>query len=281
VLKNQNDGYSWDASASLEKAFSTGLFLKAAYSYGVAKNVFDPGSIASGSWTNNQHSGDPNNPGVAYSLYSPGTRVFATASYKKDFFGFGATTISLFWQTYTQGNFSYTFSGDLNGDGGTSNDLIYIPKDKSEMNFETYSSGGVTYTAAQQADAWDAYINQDKYLSSRRGQYAERGGVFLPMVKRADFSFSQDLGGMLGKTRNALQFRVDILNVGNLLNSDWGVGQQPVQTQPLTSRGADAQGRALYRLRTSGTELLSKSFQQSNLLSDVYTVQFGFRYLIN
>jgi hypothetical protein len=59
------------------------------------------------------------------------------------------------------------------------------------------------------------------------------------------------------------------------------VGQQPVQTQPLTSRGADAQGQALYRLRTSGTELLSKSFQQSNLLSDVYTVQFGFRYLIN
>jgi hypothetical protein len=281
VLKNQNDAYAWDAAASLEKAFSTGLFLKAAYSYSVSKNTVDPGSIAFGSWNNNQHAGDPNNPGLAYSSNNQGNRLFATASYKKDFFGFGATTLSLFWQGYDQGRFSYTFSGDLNGDGGTSNDLIYIPKDKSEMNFETYSSGGVTYTAAQQADAWEAYINQDEYLKANRGKYAERNGVTLPMVKRADLTFAQDLSAVLGKTRQTLEFRMDILNIGNLLKKDWGVGTQPVQTQPLTARGADANGVARYRLRTVGSELLSKTFQPTNFLSDVYTIQFGFRYMFN
>jgi hypothetical protein len=71
VLKNQNEGYNWNFAAALERSFSNGLFAKAAYSYGVSKNTVDPGSIAFGSWNNNQHSGDPNNPGVAFSINSP------------------------------------------------------------------------------------------------------------------------------------------------------------------------------------------------------------------
>ena len=66
VLGNQNDGRSWHASASLQKRFRQGI-LKAAYSYGDAKNTVDPGSIAFGSWTDNQIPGDPNNPGLACS----------------------------------------------------------------------------------------------------------------------------------------------------------------------------------------------------------------------
>ena len=59
------------------------------------------------------------------------------------------------------------------------------------MNFQPFTSGGVTYTAAQQAAAWDAYISQDSYLSKQRGQYAERNGVLLPMVYRLDFSVAR------------------------------------------------------------------------------------------
>src|SRR5690606_25679136 len=66
VLKNQDEGYSWNASVSLEKPFASGLFVKGGYSYGEAKNTVDPGSIASGSWTSNPHSGDPNNPGLGF-----------------------------------------------------------------------------------------------------------------------------------------------------------------------------------------------------------------------
>ena len=83
---------------------------------------------------------------------------------------------------------SYVFSGDLNADGGTSNDLIYIPRDVSEMNFQTFTQGARTYTAAEQAAAWDAYIEQDDYLREHRGEYAQRGAVFLPLVNRLDFT---------------------------------------------------------------------------------------------
>ncbi|MDZ7290879.1 MAG: carboxypeptidase regulatory-like domain-containing protein [candidate division KSB1 bacterium] len=281
VLKNQNKGYSWDIAASLERPFSNGLYGKAGYRYGMAKNTIDPGSIAFGSWNNNQHPGDPNNPGVAFSAYSPGHRVFVALSYRKEYFSFGGTTVSLFWQGYTQGNASYVFSGDLNGDGGTSNDLIYIPRDKSEMNFEQFTSSGTTFTAQQQADAWEAFIQQDKYLSKHRGEYAERNAVFLPMVFRADLSIAQDLFTNIQNKRNTLQFRVDFVNIGNLLNKNWGVGQSLVTTSPLIARGADAQGRALYRLRAIGNQLISKSLQYNAGISDVFRIQFGLRYNFN
>lgn len=285
VLKNQDVGYSYDIAFSLEKPFANGWFAKAAYRYGVSKNTVDPGSIAFGSWNNNQHAGNPNNPGVGYSANSPGHRFFAALSYRAEYFNFGATTFSLILDSYTGGNASYVFSGDLNGDGGTSNDLIYIHRNKTEMNFETYSatvSGKtVTFTAAQQAEAWDKYIKQDEYLNENRGKYAERNAVFLPMVTRVDFAITQEVFTELFGKRNALQFRADILNVGNFLNKNWGVSKSFVSTSPLISRGADAAGKALYRLRNIGDKLMTTSYQDNAGIGDVYRIQFSIRYMFN
>jgi hypothetical protein len=296
VLKNQNDGYAWHLSGSLERPFRDGIFVKGAYSYGEAMNTVDPGSIAFGSWNNNQHAGDPNNPGLGFSSNSPGHRAFLAGSYRAEYLRFGATTLSMFWEARTAGNASYVFAGDLNGDGGTSNDLIYIPRDVSEMNFQTYCQNPnssqtfvgacanpdhITFTAAQQAAAWEAFIAQDPYLSRNRGQYAQRGAAFLPMVRRADFSVAQQLfTDVLGR-RNGVELRLDILNVGNLINSDWGVGQRFTTTQPLIAQGADAQGQAQYRLRNINNELITESFQPTAGRNDVYQIQVGLRYTFN
>ena len=280
VLGNDNKGYSWHASAALQKRFRQG-FLKAAYSYGESKNMIDPGSIASGSWTGNQISRDPNNPAVGYSSSFPGHRIFLTGSYRFEYLKFGATTLSFFWQGYTNGVASYTYAGDLNGDGATANDLIYIPRDTSEMNFQQFATGGVTYTAAAQAAAWDAFINQDAYLSQHRGQYAARNAVRLPMVYRLDFSVAQDLFRNVGGAKHSLQFRADFLNFSNLLNHDWGVGQRLINAQPLTNPGVDSAGKATYRLRVVNGALMSKSLESTTFLSDVYQIQFSLKYSFN
>jgi hypothetical protein len=285
VLKNESEGYSWSLSAELQKRLKAG-FVKAAYTYGVAKNLSEPGSIASGSWTATPISWDPNRPAVANSQYSPGSRFFVAGSYRFDWLKFGATTFSLFFEGNQVNSSSttpaaYTYAGDLNGDGGTGNDLIYIPRDQSEMNFATFTSSGRTFTAAEQAAAWDAYINQDKYLSKHRGEYMERGALFYPMVWRADFSLAQDLFTDIAGKRNTLQARVDIFNFTNFLNHDWGVAWRLVTTQPLTSPGVDSQGRATYRLRVINNQLISNTFERTASLSDVYRVQFSFRYTFN
>jgi hypothetical protein len=279
VLGNQNDGSSWHASASLQKRFRQG-FLKGAYSYGESKNTVDPSTIANTSWTGNQISGDPNNPPVTYSTGFPGHRVFLAGSYRLEYLNFGATTFSFFWQGNTIGVNSYTYAGDLNGDGGSNNDLIYIPRDQSEMNFAPIT-GAAPFTAAQQAAAWDAYIDQDAYLSKHRGEYAARNGVVLPMVFRLDFSVAQDLFTDLGKNRHSLQLRADFLNFSNLLNHDWGASQRLISNQPLTNPAVDAQGRATYRLRVINNQLLAKSLETTAFLTDVYQIQFSIRYSFN
>ncbi len=279
VLSNQAIGNSYVASFSLEKPFASGFYAKAAYSYGSSRNTIDPGSIAFGSWNNNPHNGDPNNPELGISSNFAGHRVFAALNYSHDIFSFGTTNFSLFWEGRTIGNGSYVYSGDLNGDGGFSNDLIYIPQSRSEMNFQTFTSSGVTFTAADQAAAWEAFILQDDYLRENRGRVAERGAVIMPMVFRADFSASQTLLTTISKS--FLEFRVDILNVGNLLNSNWGVGQAFTTTSPLVPRGNDSSGNPIFRLRNLGPNLITDTYQPTAGVSDVYRIQFGLRYTFN
>ena len=257
VLGNQNEGSSWHASASMQKRFRQG-FLKGAYSYGESKNTVDPGSIASGSWTDNQMSGDPNNPGVSYATNFPGHRVFLTGSYRLEYLKFGATTFSFFWQGYTNGVASYTYAGDLNGDGATANDLIYVPRDESEMNFAPIT-GSAPFSAAEQAAAWETYIRQDAYLSQHRGEYVVRNAVRLPMVNRFDFSVAQDLFRNLGSARHSLQFRADILNFGNLLEQRLGRRPAPDQRaaahQPRRGRGRQADVPPARRQRRADDEV--------------------------
>lgn len=285
VLKNQSVGTSYVASATLEKAFSNGFFSKASYAYGSSRNTVDPGSIAFGTWSSNQHAGDPNNPGSGYSSGFLGHRAFLVMSYRKQYFGFGATGISVFNELRTLGNTSYTYGGDLNGDGGTSNDLIYIPNNLNETNFQQYNAtvGGVvrTFTAAEQVTAWNSYINQDPYLSKHRGEYAERGALFLPTVFRTDLSITQDIFANVGGQQNKIQLRADILNVGNLLNKNWGGAQRVVTNQPLIPQTTPASGIPLFRLRNIGNNLPTQTFERTAGLDDVWRMQLGIRYTFN
>jgi hypothetical protein len=263
-----------------------GGFLKAAYSYGEAKNTVDPGSIASGSWQQNQISGNANNPELAFSQYSPGKRFFIAGSYSREYKNFGRTSVGFFWQA-TQGNGSYTVAGDLNNDSGTGNDLIYIQKDASQTTFVPFTTAGRLFTAAEQAQAWEAYIAQDAYLSKNRGTYAQRGAVFLPMVRNMDVSLTQDLFRSVKGKRNGLQFRVDVFNFANLLNHDWGVGRRFVTTQPLilasTAQGGpiSASGAPQYTLRALSGALVSKTFEPTAGTNDVYRIQLQLKYNFN
>jgi hypothetical protein len=261
-----------------------GFSFKGGYTYGQARNTIDPGSIAAGSWTGNPIVTDPNNPVLAFSSNSPGHRFFFAPSYSIQYFNFGATTISAFLDGHTNGNNSYVFSGDANGDSGTSNDLIYIPRNTSEMNFKPIlgTGGVVLFTPDQQTAAFEAYIQQDAYLNGHRGQYAERNAVFYPIVTRMDLSITQDVFHSLGGHRHGGQIRLDVLNFGNLLNHNWGVGQSIIQSRILTSPSTDAQGRLTYNFATVGGALVSKTFQTTaglgNTSPDVYIMMLSFRY---
>ena len=285
VLTNEGNGYSWNLAFSLERAFRNGWFAKVGYTYGVSRNTVDAGSIASGSWTGNPILVNPNTPAVGYSQFSPGPRLFGAATYSHDFTGVGPTSVGLYIEGRSAGNGSYVINGDMNGDGATTNDLIYIPRNTSEMNFVSnrviVGKDTTIYTPAQQVAAWDVFISQDPYLRNRRGGYAQRNAVFLPMVYRADLSISQDVGRSIAGQPNRLQVRLDILNVTNLLDHNWGVGQGFVTNRPLNFAGVDATGAPTYRLANVGRQLISQSFQKVVTTADVWRMQLGVRYMLN
>ena len=149
------------------------------------------------------------------------------------------------------------------------------------MNFRTLTTGGVTYTPDQQAAAFEAYITQDKYLSQHRGQYAERNAVFLPFLHKMDLSLTQDVFKNIKGRRNAGQFRIDIQNFGNMLNSDWGVGQRIIRNNILTAPQIDAAGRLSYTMQAVSGRLVSRTFESTSGLADVYQFMLSFRYSFN
>ena len=137
VIKNQSQNRSWNISGALTKAMARGLSFKGGFNYGISRSLVEPSSTAGSSWGSaNPITVDPNNPALAYST------------------NWGATTISAFYDGHTNGNTSYVFSGDANGDTVSGNDLIYIPRDTSEMNFKPLTVSGRTFSPAEQAAAF-------------------------------------------------------------------------------------------------------------------------------
>jgi hypothetical protein len=279
VIKNQDQNHSQNISGSVTKNMTGGFSFKGGFNYGVSRSVVEPSSTAGSSWAGVFQGivNDPNNPALSYSQNSPGKRVFLAVNYTKQYFSWGATTVSAFYDGHTNGNTSYLFASDANGDGQV-NDLIYIPKDTSEMNFKPLTVSGKSYTAADQAAAFETYINNDSYLSSHRGQYAERNAVFLPMVNRIDLSIMQDVIFTVAGHKNSAQVRLDITNFGNLLNNNWGVSQRLVNGSILTAPQADPTGKLSYNLQTANGNLLTSPLQTQAGVLDVYVMMLSFRY---
>jgi hypothetical protein len=181
-------------------------------------------------------------------------------------------------------NASYVYGGDMNNDGAAGNDLVYVPRDLGEtvgqIRFLPIAATATTraFSPLEQAVAWNAYIEQDRYLRSRRGQYAERNAVFLPGVFRADLSVAQEVFRPFAGKRNALQLRLDVQNLTNALNDRWGVGRQLVSNQPISYVSTNAAGEPQFRLRVVNGQLIGQSFQRTANTADVYRIQLGARY---
>ncbi|MBC7567663.1 MAG: TonB-dependent receptor [Pedobacter sp.] len=236
LIENTRQGSAYSLTAQLQKSFNMGLFVSGAYTYGEAEDTNSGFSSTAGSGFGGVFiSGNPANPPLTYSNYDLRHRVIGSLNYAVRYGKnkASATTLSLFYVGKSGSPFSYYYNGDLNGDnsqssGNTGNDLIYIPRSSSEIKLVTIpavTTGTTPSPAISPADQWtalDNYINNDPYLSSRRGQYARRNAARMPWEHQFDARIMQDLGVVFKGSKNTLQLSFDIINVGNLLNKDWG-----------------------------------------------------------
>lgn len=234
LISNTNRGYSFNAGFTLNKTWKH-FFGQVSYNFNSAADVNSGlSSTALSNWEFVQVVGDPNNPPLATSAHEMRHRftgVFSTSfEYAKNF----KTSISLFYEGNSGRPFTYLIDGDLNSDGRFGNDLMYVPADPSQITFiDRISGGNVIATAAEQAAAFEEFIRNDKYLSSRRGQYTERNGRSTPWEHVIDARIAQDFFMNISGKKHALQLTFDIFNLTNLINEDWG-RQYTISNQAYT-----------------------------------------------
>jgi hypothetical protein len=280
VIKNTDLGYSYALTATISKSFDNGLFASLAYTNSDSRSVNDGGSIAQSQWRDRVVSGDPNENVASYSSYIQTHRFNAYGSYRLNYLNEKAsTTFGFTYSAAPAGRFSYTYSGDMNGDNQTANDLIFIPRSQSDILLKDLG----TYTAAQQWSDLDKYITQDSYLNSRRGQYAERNGAELPWSANFDFKVIQDFYIKVGGHKNTLQFTLDVFNFGNYVTPQWGLNQSTLRAGLISFTGNDAAtGKPVFQFPyRSGTTPLTETFQRSFGLGSRWQAQFGVRYIFN
>jgi Carboxypeptidase regulatory-like domain len=226
LLDNTSKGYRYNMTGQLQKSFKSGLNTMVAYTYGLAKDVNSGlSSTANSNWRFNQVQFDPNNPELSFSAFDQRHRVLATGGYTLRYLEDKlATSFSLVYEGLSGRPFTYLYGQgrDLNNDLGQSgNDLLYVPRDQSEITLVPTNSSD-TRTPAQIWGALNSFIENDPYLRTRRGQYVERSGARMPWTHQVDIRIAQSLNFLGGGKKNVLEVSLDIINFGNLLNREWG-----------------------------------------------------------
>ena len=241
VFTNAKVGYQLNLSLQAQQNFKNGFFAMAAYNYLLAKDASSiSAEISSDAFDRNPILNNANEAKLSTSLYG-NTHRFFVAGYKKFIYGNKkklATTVSLF-SSWTSGNrFAYVYGGDINNDGTASNDLLYVPTNAEidNMNFAPVTDVlGNTKTPSEQKAAFKGFVDQDKYLSDRRGMYTEKYAGKNPWVSQLDLRILQDF--YFGESGKTIQLSIDFVNLGNMLNSNWGVRKYATTSgyfQPLS-----------------------------------------------
>lgn len=215
-MSNTKLGYRYSLTLTVSREFTSGFGFMAAYTYGRSEDVSNGirNSMES-NWQLNQEL-NPNNPSLALSNFDIRHRIVSDLHYRKAWDHRWVTMVSLFVSAQSGAPFTYGFVNQSIQGTGQQVSLAYIPLRDEAVNF---FQDNATATAADQAAAFNAYIDGNKYLSSRRGQFTERNAAHTPWNATADLRVAQELH--FGKTQY-ITLSLDVINLTSLLDKNWG-----------------------------------------------------------
>ena len=275
VLGNTGKGQSTIFTIDLSKAWETRAGLVDMYfGYG-HQDVTDvnPGtsSTASSNW-DNVGTSDPNNPGLATSNYEIEHRFTLALNWKKAFFKDAYTSAGLFVERRSGRPYSYTFYGNGNtwGDprqNSRNRQLFYVPLEDDPL---------VTYSTPEFGAAVNEFIDSSG-LARYRGQIAPRNAFNSPWVTTADLRLAQEIP--LGMKDLRAKLTLDIENVANLINNDWGqLSQVSFSYQaPVLRATINSQGQYLYSPTDTSDPVPQAAFKSTSALPSVWRIQLGVR----
>jgi len=265
-LTNTDQGSSWSLAFKLDRPWRDNFHASASYLYNRAYSIMDgTSSQAASNWGNVYTPGDPNNTPLTVSNFDVRHRINLSASYQLPLKVVSAT-ISVFYNGQEGRPYALAFFQDVNGDGRTSNDLLYVPNNASEVV--------VRNGTGDQLMAW---LDGDPCAMEFAGRIQDRNSCRMPWTNQMDARFAVNVP-MGGARRVELEFNV--FNFLNMFNRNWGKVQYVSFNQNTDIRygGVDAaSSKMIYDIAT----ITSPTYPGRFLVDDVrsrWQAQFGARF---
>ncbi len=266
------------ATISLSRPMTKGWAWSLSYTYTDAVEVSPLTSSVAFSNYASRAILNPNEHVVANSAYLVKSRVNGTLNWQPVFFSGYKTQVGLFAEVRKGKPYSWTIENDLNGDGSAGNDLMYIPS--APGSGEVVFAGDNAGSRLNESAFW-AFVDSQPGLRDYKGRVVPRNSSFAPWSNTFDMRFSQEMPGFMKHHKSV--FILDILNVGNLINKDWGhideVAFQPAGGQArsfVQYAGLDANGKYIYRI--GGNVPVEDFVTRQQRGESQWAVQATFRY---
>lgn len=277
VLTNTSKGHGYTANVTVNAQPVEDLNMMLAYTHTESKETSGlPGSDPVSTWQGMLTIDGPNFATVQRSRYVVPDKVIAAINYNLPFRHKGLlrkTSLNLFYSGYSASGYSFAYTNDMNGDG-INNDMMYIPKDDSEIKFKN---------EADRTAFWN-FVDQDSYLKNHKGEYAEAYAARAPWVHRFDLRITEDFSFKAGKTEHHFQLSLDFMNIGNMINSKWGVMKNASSSNGcriLKYEGMDDNKTPIFSMYKINGEYPTETYSYNRIYTECWKMQVGIRYIFN
>ena len=277
VLTNTSKGHGYTANVTINAQPVEDLNMMLAYTHTESKEISGlPGSDPVSTWQGMLTIDGPNFATVQRSRYVVPDKVIAAVNYNLPFRHKGLlrkTSLNLFYSGYSASGYSFAYTNDMNGDG-INNDMMYIPKDDSEIKFKN---------EADRTAFWN-FVDQDSYLKNHKGEYAEAYAARAPWVHRFDLRITEDFSFKAGKTEHHFQLSLDFMNIGNMINSKWGVMKNASSSNGcriLKYEGMDDNKTPIFSMYKINGEYPTETYSYNRIYTECWKMQVGIRYIFN
>jgi hypothetical protein len=177
------------------------------------------------------------------------------------------TDISLYYIGESGTPFTYNDSsadlGDLNADGTSANDPIYVPRDATNPT-------EILLDSAAEGPALEQFIRNTSCLRRQRGTIVARNSCRGPWVHTSNASLRQSLQQIGG---HDVSVQLEVFNFLNLLNPSWGLFRVPnerILQHVRQTAGPSPQPVFYFNAATAGTSTQN--------LESGYQLQLSLRY---
>ncbi|HEY0660348.1 MAG TPA: carboxypeptidase regulatory-like domain-containing protein [Lysobacter sp.] len=258
LSKPMTDAWSWTLAYTLTEATEVNPLTS---------------SQATSNWNNNMIF-NANEEVASRSNYAIRDRVTAELAWQHNFFGDYRTKVSAFYEGRSGRPYSWTYWNDANGDSRI-NDLLYVPAGPGDVIFRDVfdPNGALVSSGVEQEAAFWEFVNSNPDLARYKGQVVDRNSADSSWTNNIDLRISQELPGFFGD--NKAEIWLDVLNLGNLLNKDWGHVDEigfPQDRSVVYYHGIDpATGKYVYYFNNAEAESRRDTISR-------WALQVGFRY---